>query len=167
MSSSLESCCCGRSYFAIKLEHISTVGPTAGTSLWEEKLVARFTRCLISGLMCAASWRNVCRWIEEKRLVCRHDIGDCTIHPFVMHRPHRYAHQSESVRKIGSERTKSNREEECGTACTAKAEHKSSPRNSHSSWSVKCHVAWLRLIPSKLISSVLFLVKDKSMDRKR
>lgn len=61
-SSSLESCCCGRSYFAIKLEHISAA--RSGIFLWQEKLVARFTRCLASGLMCGgtAAWRNVCRW---------------------------------------------------------------------------------------------------------
>lgn len=40
-------------------------------------------------------------------------FGDCVIHPFVVRRPHRYARQSGSVRKTGSQK-ETKRGRECG-----------------------------------------------------
>jgi len=94
------------SYFAIKPERRSGCQHSRG----REKFVAFYTVCLVSGATAgAASWRSVhCRG----KIVCRVDDGGCASHPFVVRRPHRYARQCESVRKTGSERAKSGKEEE-------------------------------------------------------
>lgn len=106
-SSSLESCCCGRSYFAIKLEYLCR---WSGVFPWEGKVsrvfYAMFSRwtdvCSRRSLVtqCVFGWRT-----GGKSVWCAGTTHrGCAIHPFVVRRPHRYARQSESVRKTGSQK---------------------------------------------------------------
>lgn len=78
--------------------------------------------------------------------------GVCASYPFVVRRPHRYARQCERSENRVIERAKRERERDAvgvqvGVARRGGGGGRNGPRNSpRGSRSVKCHVAWRRLI---------------------